>query len=303
MAPSPETSPTPDAEPDAPEGGALPTDGAEPADAAQPVDGATPGEPGFRVSLGNFDGPFDLLLTLISKHELDITEVSLSLVTNEFIAYLRELGPDEELEEASEFLVVAATLLDMKVAGLLPQGELVDAESVALLEARDLLFARLLQYRAFKEVSAWFERCLRREEKRHTRSVRLDEKYRNAVPELVWTLGVEDFAALALLAMTPKELPRVGLDHLHAPLISIREQAAIVVARLRDAGTLTFRELIAGADQPGIVVARFLAVLELYRHAALSFEQIEPLGELTLRWSAQRWSDENLATLGADYDR
>nr|WP_229384395.1 segregation/condensation protein A [Microbacterium allomyrinae] len=253
--------------------------------------------------MSNFDGPFDLLLNLISKHELDITEVSLSLVTMDFIAYLRALGPDEELEEASEFLVVAATLLDMKVAGLLPQGELVDAESVALLEARDLLFARLLQYRAFKEVSGWFERSLRREERRRSRSVRLDEKYRNAVPELVWSLSVDDFASLALFAMTPKEIPRIGLDHLHAPLVSIREQAAIVVTLLQNAGTLSFRELIAGVDQPGVVVARFLSVLELYRHAALSFEQLEPLGELTLRWSAPRWSDENLATLGADYDR
>ncbi|GAA1987233.1 segregation and condensation protein A [Microbacterium pumilum] len=258
---------------------------------------------GFRVSLGVFDGPFDLLLTLISKHELDITEVSLSKVTDEFIAYLRLLGPDEELDQASEFLVVAATLLDMKVAGLLPQGELVDAESVALLEARDLLFARLLQYRAFKEVSAWFARCLQREDRRHTRSVRLDEKYRKAVPELVWTLTADDFAALGLLALTPKEIPHVGLDHLHAPLVSIREQAAIVVTLLRDAGTLNFRELVAGVAQPGVIVARFLSVLELYRHAALSFEQLEPLGELTLRWTAQRWSDENLATLGADYDR
>ena len=268
----------------------------EVSDPQQPADG-------FRVSVGGFDGPFDLLLTLISKHELDITEVSLSLVTNEFIAYLRELGPEEELEEASEFLVVAATLLDMKVAGLLPQGELVDAESVALLEARDLLFARLLQYRAFKEVSVWFERCLQREDRRHARTVRLDEKYRTAAPELVWTLSVDDFAALALLAMTPKEIPHVGLDHLHAPLVSIREQAAVVVTLLRNAGSLSFRELVAGVSQPGVVVARFLSVLELYRHAALSFEQLEPLGELTLRWSAQRWSDENLATLGADYDR
>ena len=264
---------------------------------------AAPELEGFRVSLGVFDGPFDLLLSLISKHELDITEVSLSRVTDEFISYLRGLDPDEELEQASEFLVVAATLLDMKVAGLLPQGELVDAESVALLEARDLLFARLLQYRAFKEVSAWFARCLQREDRRHTRSVRLDEKYRNAVPELVWTLSADDFAALALLAMTPKEIPHVGLDHLHAPLVSIREQAAIVVTLLRDAGAVSFRELVAGVAQPGVVVARFLSVLELYRHSALSFEQLEPLGELTLRWTAQRWSDENLATLGADYDR
>ena len=258
---------------------------------------------GFRVSLAGFDGPFDLLLTLLGNHELDITEISLSKVTDEFISYLKGLDADEELEQASEFLVVAATLLDMKVAGLLPQGELVDAESVALLEARDLLFARLLQYRAFKEVSAWFERSLRREDRRHVRAVRLDEKYRRAVPELVWTLSKEDFAAIALLAFTPKEIPHVGLDHLHAPLVSIREQAAVVVTLLRAAGSLSFRELVAGSVQPGIVVARFLAVLELYRHAALSFEQLEPLGELTLRWTAERWSEENLATLGADYDR
>lgn len=258
---------------------------------------------GFRVRLSNFDGPFDLLLSLITKHELDITEVSLGAVTGEFIAYVRQAESADELDEASEFLVVAATLLDMKIAGLLPQGELVDAESVALLEARDLLFARLLQYRAFKEVSAWFARCLQREDRRHTRNVRLDEKYRSAVPELKWTLSADDFAALAVLAFTPKQIPTVGLDHLHAPLVSIREQAAIVVTLLRSAGTLNFRDLVAGVTETGVVVARFLSILELYRHAALSFEQLEPLGELTLRWTAERWSEENLAALGADYDR
>ena len=262
----------------------------------------TAAEPGFRVSLTNFDGPFDLLLNLIGKHELDITEVSLSRVTDEFIGYLRGLEP-EELDAASEFLVVAATLLDMKVAGLLPQGELIDAESVALLEARDLLFARLLQYRAFKQVASWFAERSVAEGRRHTRAVRLDEKHRAAVPELAWTLTPADFAALAVLAFAPREIPTVGLDHLHAPLVSIREQAAVVVTLLRGAGSLNFRELVAGVAQPGIVVARFLAVLELYRHAALSFEQLEPLGELTLRWTADRWSEENLATLGADYDR
>ncbi|WP_396658146.1 segregation/condensation protein A [Microbacterium sp.] len=309
--------PSPDAERPAPADGRRP----EPADGRrpepvegrrpEPVDGRRP-EPaegrrpepaeGFRVSVGVFDGPFDLLLTLLSKHELDITDVALSQVTGEFIAYLKELGPDEELEEASEFLVVAATLLDMKVAGLLPQGELVDAESVALLEARDLLFARLLQYRAFKEVSGWFAAQLAAEENRHVRSVPLDEKHRRAIPELAWTLTPEDFAALAVLAFTPKEIPHVGLDHLHAPLVSIREQAAIVVTLLRGSEGMTFRELVAGVDQPGVVVARFLSILELYRHAAISFEQLEPLGELTLRWTAEHWSAETLATLGADYD-
>lgn len=257
---------------------------------------------GFRVALANFEGPFDLLLSLIAKHELDITEVSLSAVTDEFISYLRGLDSEEELDRASEFLVVAATLLDLKVAGLLPQGELVDAEDVALLEARDLLFARLLQYRAFKEASRWFSSHLEAESSRHPRTVRLEERFRQREPELRWTLTLEDFAALATLALTPREIPTVGLDHLHAPLVSIREQAAHVVAVLRRGDPVTFRELIVGIGQPGVVVARFLAVLELYRHSAIGFEQVEPLGELTLRWAGESWDDENLETLGADYD-
>ncbi len=265
------------------------------------ADGLETESSGFSVSLSNFNGPFDLLLSLIAKHELDITEVSLSKITDEFISYLRGLNSDEELDQATEFLVVAATLLDLKVAGLLPQGELVDAEDVALLEARDLLFARLLQYRAFKEAAQWFSGRLDTESTRHFRSVRLEDKYRRSTPELVWTLDVEDFAALAAYALAPRELPTVGLDHLHAPLVSIREQAAHVVALLRSGGTLTFRHLIAGAEQKGVIIARFLAVLELYRAAAISFDQLEPLGELTIRWTAEHWSDDSLANLGADY--
>jgi segregation and condensation protein A len=258
--------------------------------------------PDFSLSLDNFEGPFDLLLSLIAKHELDITDISLSRVTDEFIGYLKGLDSAEELDRASEFLVVAATLLDLKIVGLLPQGELVDAEDVALLEARDLLFARLLQYRAFKIVSSWISERFDEEATRRPRSVRLEEKYRQRTPELVWTLSPDDFAALAVLALTPKELPVVGLEHLHAPLISIREQAAHVVATLRSSGAVSFRQLIAGIAEKGVVIARFLAVLELYRHAAISFEQLEPLGELTLRWTAAHWRDENLANLGADYD-
>lgn len=259
---------------------------------------------GFRVTLDDFDGPFDLLLSLITKRELDITEVSLSVVTDEFLAYLRAMENDgtvDALDQASEFLVVAVTLLDLKIASLLPQGELVDAEDVALLEARDLLFARLLQYRAFKEVSSWFARSMADEGERHVRSVRLEDQYRETTPELKWTLSLDDFAALALLALTPREIPVVGLDHLHAPLVSIREQAAHVVALLRQGEPVTFRQLIAGADAKGVIVARFLALLELYRHAAVGFEQLEPLGELTVRWTAENWTDENLVNLGNDY--
>ncbi|WP_442916175.1 segregation and condensation protein A [Leucobacter sp. M11] len=257
--------------------------------------------PGFRVTLHNFQGPFDLLLTLIGKHELDITDVSLSLVTDEFIAYLNA-ADDRTLDEASEFLVVAATLLDLKIASLLPQGEVVDAEDVALLEARDLLFARLLQYRAFKEASAWFRARLSDEERRHARTVRLDDRFRSREPELVWTLGPEDFRALAVLGLTPKQEPSVGLEHLHAPLVSIREQAAIIVAALRQRGSSTFRELIDDTVERGVIVARFLAILELYRRASVSFDQAAPLGELTVRWANTAWTDADLATLGADYD-
>ena len=266
------------------------------------VDPMAPAETGgFSVTLRNFNGPFDLLLSLITKHELDITEISLSQVTDEFISYLRTLDSAEELDQATEFLVVAATLLDLKVVGLLPQGELVDAEDVALLEARDLLFARLLQYRAFKEASAWFAAGLDAEASRQFRSVPLEEKYRRQAPELVWTLTPQDFAAIAMLAFAPRELPSVGLDHLHAPLVSIREQAAYVVAMLRGGEPMTFRQLIVGADRTGVVVARFLAVLELYRGALIGFDQLEPLGELTIRWTAESFSDDSLANLGADY--
>lgn len=257
---------------------------------------------GFRLALDNFDGPFDLLLTLIGNRSLDVTEISLGRVTNEFIAYVRTLDTHEELEQASEFIVVAATLLDLKIASLLPAGDVVDSEDVALLEARDLLFARLLQYRAFKQAALWMSERIDEESARHARSVRLEERFRQRTPELKWTLSPDDFAALALLALTPKELPTVGLAHLHAPLVSIREQAAHIVARLRQAGTTTFRELIAGEATRGVIVARFLAVLELYRHAAVTFEQLEPLGELSISWTGHDFRDEDLVALGADYD-
>ena len=261
-------------------------------------------EAGFTVTLGNFDGPFDLLLSLIAKHELDITDVSLSLVTDEFIAYLAESERDGtyDLDQASEFLVVAATLLDLKIASLLPQGEVVDAEGIAMLEARDLLFARLLQYRAFKLASEWFGERISAEQGRHPRQVALDAKYRELAPEIEWQTSVDDFAAIALLAFTPREIPIVGLDHLHAPLVSIREQAAIVVSMLRTAGRKTFREMIMGVAERGVIVARFLAILELYRTSAVGFEQAEPLGELHIRWVRADWSDDELAMLGTDYD-
>jgi len=254
----------------------------------------------FRVSLDNFDGPFDLLLSLITKRQLDITDVSLGVVTGEFISYLAALEKQQSLEEASEFLVVAATLLDMKVVGLLPQGEFVDPDDVKVLEARDLLFARLLQYRAFKDISLWFREHLESEATRHARDVPLDARYRDHTPRLRWTTTPDDLQALALFAFAPRSLPDVSLDHLHAPLVSVREQAAHVLAAIRQ-GPTTFRALIAGVGEKGVIVARFLAVLELYRQGALSFQQLEPLGDVTLQLAREDFSEENLASLGAEW--
>jgi segregation and condensation protein A len=256
---------------------------------------------GFALNLQNFEGPFDLLLSLISKHELDITEVSLSRVTDEFIQYLKTLDSAAELDEASEFLVIAATLLDLKIAGLLPQGEVVDNEDVALLEARDLLFARLLQYRAFKEIASWFASAISGEDRRIARDVPLDERFIKSTPELVWTLSVEEFAGLAEQTLTPREIPTVGLTHLHAPRVSVREQASEVVKLLRASGRVSFRALLGSVRDRGIIVARFLAILELYRLSAVSFEQASPLGDLDVQWAGADFDDEKLSTLGVDY--
>lgn len=261
--------------------------------------GAAPG--GFRVRVGDFDGPFDLLLALIAKHELDITEIALSVVTDEFLTSLRGLD-DDDLDRTSGFLVVGATLLDMKLAGLLPQGELVDAEDVALLEARDLLFARLLQYRAFKQAASWLEEALATEARHIPVPSRADEVPAGPPPTLDWTTTLAAFAELAGRVLTPIPVPVVDLGHLHDDRVSLREQAATIAAMLRGGRTLSFTELLGDRPAPGIVVARFLAVLELYRAGAVLFEQLEPLGSLLVRWSAENWRDDLLDALGRDWD-
>ena len=239
----------------------------------------------FVLQLDNFEGPFDLLLSLIAKHKLDITEVALSKVTDEFIAHIKAAGDEWDLEQTSSFLVVASTLLDLKAARLLPQAEVEDEDDLALLEARDLLFARLLQYRAFKQVAAVFEDRLAEEAKRFPRAVGLEERYATLLPEVLIGLGLEEFAALAGKALEPKPVPAVSFAHLHAPAVSVREQAALVVERLRRAGTTTFRSLCADAGDTLTKVARFLSLLELFREGAVAFDQVTPLGELTVRWT------------------
>jgi len=267
--------------------------------ATDPVETTETAPPGFDVHLDNFEGPFDLLLQLIAKHQLDITEIALSRVTDEFIAHVKALGTDWELDQTTQFLVVAATLLDLKIVRLLPSADLEDEEDLALLEARDLLFARLMQYRAFKQVAAQFEERLAAEARRVPRSVGLDERFAKVLPDVLITLGPDEFAALAAEALRPKPEPVLGLAHLHAPQVSVREQAAILVDRLRRTQTTTFRALVHDSPDRLTTVARFLALLELFREGAVAFDQVTPLGELSIRWTG---TDDGEIEVGDEYD-
>ena len=241
--------------------------------------------PAFAVRLDNFEGPFDLLLQLISKHKLDITEVDLSRVTDEFIAHVKAMGPEWDLEQTTSFLLVASTLLDLKAARLLPQGDVEDEEDLALLEARDLLFARLMQYRAFKQVAGVLQVRLADEARRHPRQVGLEERFATLLPEVLIGIGLDEFARLAARALEPKPVLEVSLQHIHAAKVSVREQAALVVDRLRRHGTMTFRALVGDSPDRLTTVARFLSLLELFREGVVGFEQMTPLGELTVRWT------------------
>ncbi len=267
-------------------------------DAAQET-GEPAGRTPFAVTLENFSGPFDLLLSLIAKHKLDITEVALAQVTDEFIGHLAG-QEDWDLGQASEFLVVAATLLDLKAARLLPRGSVEDEDDLELLEARDLLFARLLQYRAYKEVGAELERRWLQGARAYPRSVSLEPHFAALLPELVIRVGPDRLAELAAAAFAPKPgPPQVDLGHLHAPVVPVREQAALLVDRLRRVRNATFRALTADAESTAVVISRFLALLELFREGAISFDQARPLGELTVRWSG---SEEGEIAVADDYD-
>ena len=240
---------------------------------------------GFHVHLAVYEGPFDLLLGLIAKHKLDVTEVALSQVTDEFLAHIRALGDSLDLEQTSHFLVVAATLLDLKAARLLPAGDVEDDEDLALLEARDLLFARLLQYRAYKEAAAELARRMAEAGRRHARLVGLEPQLADLLPEVLLGVGPERLAVIAARALAPRPVPTISVEHVHAPRVSVRDQAALLVDRLRRMRTATFRGLVADAEDTVTVVARFLALLELFREAAVAFDQVSPLGELTVRWT------------------
>lgn len=262
-------------------------------------DPATDAAPAFAVHLDNFDGPFDLLLQLIAKHQLDITDVSLSTVTDDFIGHVRALGAESDLDQTTSFLVVAATLLDLKIVRLLPSADLENEEDLALLEARDLLFARLMQYRAYKRAAALFADRMAAEARRVPRTVGLDERFTDLLPEVVIGLGVDDFARLAAQALRPREVPVVELAHLHTSRVSVAEQAATLVERLRRARNTTFRALVADSPDRLTTVARFLALLELYREGVVAFDQVEAMGELSIRWTGD---DDREIEVGDEYD-
>lgn len=254
---------------------------------------------GFSVRLDNFEGPFDLLLQLIARHQLDITEVALSKVTDEFLTSVKALGTEWDLDSTTSFLVVAATLLDMKIVRLLPAARVEDEDDLALLEARDLLFARLMQYRAFKQVAALLEQRMLAESRRFPRTVCLDERFAALLPDVLIPLGVDQFAALAALALRPKAVAVLELDHLHAPAVSVRDEATLLVDRLRRTRVMSFRSLSSDSGDALTTVARFLALLELFSEGAVAFEQASPLGELSIRWTG---SDEGAVTVADEYD-
>jgi segregation and condensation protein A len=280
------------------ETGRLDGGGADTAQGEPPADGA------FRVHLDVFEGPFDLLLGLIAKHQLDVTEVALSQVTDEFIAHIRAAGPEWDLGQATEFLVVAATLLDLKAARLLPSAEVEDEDDLALLEARDLLFARLLQYRAYKEAAGHLAALLAAEARRFPRQVQLEPRFAGLLPEVLLGLGPEEFAALAARALAPRAEPTVAVDHVHGGTVSVREQTAVLRERLQRTGGGSFRSLTADCTGTLEVVARFLGLLELYREGLVAFEQMEALGELQVRWtgSDDAASAAAAAAAGAEWD-
>lgn len=249
-----------------------------------PVGAGSGGTGRFEIHLDNFDGPFDLLLSLISAHRLDVTEVALSVVTDEFLAYIKAAGVGWDLGQATEFLVVAATLVDLKAARLLPRADVEDEEDIALLEARDLLFARLLQYRAYKEAAAYLSERFESAGRRFGRQVQLEPRFAAALPEVLLGVGPDRFALIAAEAMTPREPPTVSVDHVHTPRISVREQAVVLAGMLTERGTASFAALTADCASTLEVIARFLALLELFRETVILFDQEAALGELHVRW-------------------
>lgn len=229
--------------------------------------------------------PFEVLLNMLAAKRLDLTTVALSEVTDDFITLVMSTN-DWDIDKASQFLVVAATLLEWKVARLLPNHETeVDEETAQVLEKRDLLFARLLQYRAYKEVAAGFALRFSLEERRFGREVPIEPQFADLLPELLWFTTPTDLAQLAAeVFLRAKGNRHVSIMHLHDPLVPIAPQMQLLAQRLSKIKRATFADLISDAPSRAHIISRFLAILELFRHNQVVFAQVEPLSTLEITW-------------------
>jgi segregation and condensation protein A len=231
-----------------------------------------------------FEGPFDLLLHLIARQRVDLWQVSLSRITEDYLAEIRRMR-ELDLEVATEFLVVAATLLELKAARLLPAPDANPDEIEAVLEERDLLFARLLQYRAYKQVAGLFGARLAEQAAYHPRRVGAEDLLRRIVPELLVGVTPEELARLAAAALTPVPPPDVTTTHIPPPRLSVAEAVIDLARRLHDQGMSTFEDLVGRQAVPIEIVIGLLAVLELYKRSLVELDQASTFADITVRWT------------------
>jgi len=247
---------------------------------------------GFRVNLEVYSGPFDALLGMIANNKLELTEVSLSSITEEFLTYVRGLDFTKNMDEASAFLDIASILVEAKSVAILPSGEdnQYDEQSLEALRERDLLFARLLQYRAYKQAAGDFQARIAANAGRFPHPAAMDEGIAAMLPELVWTLTPLELAQLAAQVIANAPASEVSIHQLHVPLVDLRAQSLVVrdrlIAALESKGdqSMSFSELTRDCTSRIEVVARFMAVLVFFKQGVLQYQQDGPFAELHLRW-------------------
>ncbi|HEX2294602.1 MAG TPA: ScpA family protein [Actinomycetota bacterium] len=248
----------------------------------------------YEVKLEVFEGPIDLLLHLITRQRVDIYDVSLARITEEYLAAISDLD-GADLETATGFLVVAATLLELKSARLLP-GRGGDEEEAHLLEERDLLLARLVECSTFREAGAWLARGLEAGSAAHGRTAGLEERFVDLAPKVVLKTTPERLAALAATALAPRPEPEVDVSHLAPIRATVRDAILEVAGLLRGRGEPTgFRELCSGAPERIDVVVRFLALLELFKAGAVDLVQVDRFGDIRATWTGDADAEDVLA--------
>lgn len=244
----------------------------------------------YTVSLDVFEGPFDLLLHLISKREVDVYEVSLAGITEEYLLHLKAMQ-ELDLEVATEFLVVAATLIEIKAARLLP-GKQVEDEDGLLLSEPDLLIARLLEYRAFKDAAAMLADRIRENAGYIARTAGPGREYDHLCPDLLSRVTVEGLAAMALRALQPKPVAVLDLSHITPIRVTVEEAIDEVMRTLATSARISFKELTRNCHSRIDIVVRFLALLELMKRGEADVDQAEVFGEIEVRLRTPSGSDE-----------